>query len=160
MARLGRRRHRRVSLVPQPALPDRRRGGIVPAEPHNKHHLHRPAAPATKQVPAPATPTPIPTLQLKRSAWGSPESAEVYSLPLMLSCLSSCAPVAVSSGTAPAAYDVYPNGSETEIRIGDPDRTSSGRHRCRVQYPAADVASGHLSPHEGVTLYGTAGRPL
>ncbi len=78
----------------------------------------------------------------------------------MLSCLSSCAPVAVSSGTAPAAYDVYPNGSETEIRIGDPDRTSSGRHRCRVQYPAADVASGHLSPHEGVTLYGTAGRPL
>ena len=55
------------------------------------------------------------------------------------------APITVSSGTAPPQYTTWPKGSETEIRIGDPDRTVSGRHRYRILYPLADVAPGRLA---------------
>ncbi|MGF1595700.1 MAG: DUF2207 domain-containing protein [Acidimicrobiales bacterium] len=49
-------------------------------------------------------------------------------------------PVTVSSPTAPDQADVTP-GSPTRIRIGDPDRTVSGRHRYEIAY-ALDVTEG------------------
>ncbi len=55
------------------------------------------------------------------------------------------AAVTVSSGTAPAQFDVEGNGSVTRIKIGDPDRTISGRHRYRIRYPLADIAPGQLA---------------
>jgi hypothetical protein len=45
------------------------------------------------------------------------------------------APVAVSSPTAPDAVLVSPIAGGTNIRIGDPDVTISGRHRYQIQYP-------------------------
>jgi hypothetical protein len=68
------------------------------------------------------------------------------------------APVTVSSGTAPAGDEVYPAGSETEIRIGDPDRTIKGRHRYRIRYPLADVAAEGLA-WDAVAVIGRRERP-
>jgi hypothetical protein len=49
--------------------------------------------------------------------------------------LDSGAPISVSSPTAPDAVLVSPTGGGTNIRIGDPDTTISGRHRYQIQYP-------------------------
>jgi hypothetical protein len=45
------------------------------------------------------------------------------------------APISASSPTAPDAVLVSPVPGGTNIRIGDPDVTISGRHRYRIQYP-------------------------
>jgi uncharacterized membrane protein YgcG len=58
--------------------------------------------------------------------------------------LAADAPVAVSSATAPDAAELVPapdgRQDETRIRIGDPSRTVSGRHRYRIEYPLDGVA--------------------
>ncbi len=52
--------------------------------------------------------------------------------------------VTATSPDAPDAVDVVEEGSETRIRIGDPDRTVSGQHRYVLTYtlPDAHLASG------------------
>jgi hypothetical protein len=52
------------------------------------------------------------------------------------------APVSVSSATAPADVALSGSSQQTRIRIGDPDRTISGRHRYVIGYPLAGVAPG------------------
>lgn len=42
--------------------------------------------------------------------------------------------ITVSSPTAPDQFTVSPKGTATEIRIGDPDVTISGRHRYEITY--------------------------
>jgi hypothetical protein len=54
--------------------------------------------------------------------------------------LSSDAQVAVSSATAPSDMTLENMGSAVRIRIGDPSRTISGRHRYKIAYPLDDVA--------------------
>ncbi len=54
--------------------------------------------------------------------------------------LSSDAKVSVSSATAPSAVKLDSTGSETRIRIGDPSRTITGRHRYKLAYSLDDVA--------------------
>lgn len=49
--------------------------------------------------------------------------------------LSPEAPVKVSSPDAPADVDVSDFGAKTRIRIGDPNRTISNRHRYLIEYP-------------------------
>ena len=50
--------------------------------------------------------------------------------------LDPAAPVGVSSPTAPDDVVLLPQiGGSTRIRIGDPNRTISGRHRYRIDYP-------------------------
>jgi hypothetical protein len=48
--------------------------------------------------------------------------------------------VTVSSATAPDQVELIDMGFETRIRIGDPSRTMSGRHRYRIQYPLDGLA--------------------
>jgi hypothetical protein len=48
--------------------------------------------------------------------------------------------VTVSSATAPDQVELIGMGSQTRIRIGDPARTVSGRHRYRIQYPLTGLA--------------------
>jgi hypothetical protein len=50
------------------------------------------------------------------------------------------APVSVSSATAPADVQVSGSSQQTRIRIGDPDRTVTGRHRYTIGYPLDGVA--------------------
>jgi hypothetical protein len=50
--------------------------------------------------------------------------------------------VTVSSATAPDQVELLDRGRETRIRIGDPSRTISGRHRYRIQYPLDGLARG------------------
>lgn len=45
--------------------------------------------------------------------------------------------VEVSSPTAPDQVEVTESGGETRLRIGDPDRTISGRHTYRISYRVA-----------------------
>ena len=54
--------------------------------------------------------------------------------------LSSDARVAVSSATAPSDMTLANLGDETRIRIGDPGRTITGRHRYKIAYPLDNVA--------------------
>jgi hypothetical protein len=54
--------------------------------------------------------------------------------------LSPEAQVTVSSVTAPDEVELFSVGSGTQIRVGDPSRTISGRHRYRIQYPQDGVA--------------------
>jgi hypothetical protein len=56
--------------------------------------------------------------------------------------LASDAAVSVSSATAPDQFELIDMGTTTRIRIGDPSRTISGRHRYRIQYPLDAVAPG------------------
>jgi len=51
-------------------------------------------------------------------------------------------PVQVHSGTAPDQVQVTGTAHQTRLRIGDPDRTVSGRHRYTVGYRLAGVAPG------------------
>jgi Predicted membrane protein (DUF2207) len=51
-------------------------------------------------------------------------------------------PVEVSSATAPDQVEVTGTAQQARVRIGDPDRTVSGRHRYRVAYPLPGVAPG------------------
>jgi hypothetical protein len=52
------------------------------------------------------------------------------------------APIEVSSPSAPDEFVVQAgDGGETRIRIGDPGRTISGRHRYRIDYPV-DIGAG------------------
>jgi hypothetical protein len=51
-------------------------------------------------------------------------------------------PVEVSSPSAPDQVQVTGTAQQTRLRIGDPDRTVSGRHRYRIAYPLAGVAPG------------------
>lgn len=55
--------------------------------------------------------------------------------------------VTASSTDAPDDVDVTVLGSETRIRLGDPDTTVSGQHRYVLRYtlPAAQVSSGELA---------------
>jgi hypothetical protein len=54
--------------------------------------------------------------------------------------LLSDAPVQVSSATAPDDLDLIDLGSETRMRIGDPERTITGRHRYTIRYPLGELA--------------------
>jgi uncharacterized membrane protein YgcG len=56
--------------------------------------------------------------------------------------LSPSAQVAVSSATAPSDMSLEDMGSATRIRIGDPARTISGRHRYKIAYSLDGVAPG------------------
>jgi Predicted membrane protein (DUF2207) len=51
-------------------------------------------------------------------------------------------PVEVSSATAPDQVELTGTAQQARVRIGDPDRTVSGRHRYRVAYPLPGVAPG------------------
>lgn len=55
--------------------------------------------------------------------------------------LASGAPVQVSSPSAPDQFIIQP-GADTRIRIGDPNRTISGRHRYEIRYPIGVVFAG------------------
>jgi hypothetical protein len=50
------------------------------------------------------------------------------------------AEVSVSSATAPDQAEFVDLGWATRVRVGDPARTVSGRHRYRIQYPLDGVA--------------------
>jgi hypothetical protein len=50
------------------------------------------------------------------------------------------APVSVSSATAPADVELSGSSQQTRIRIGDPARTVTGRHRYTIGYPLGGVA--------------------
>jgi hypothetical protein len=50
--------------------------------------------------------------------------------------------VSVSSATAPAQFELIDLGGATRIRIGDPARMISGRHRYRIEYPLDGLTSG------------------
>jgi Predicted membrane protein (DUF2207) N-terminal domain len=50
------------------------------------------------------------------------------------------APVSVSSATAPDDVQLSGSSLQTRIRIGDPDRTITGRHRYTIAYPLGGVA--------------------
>jgi hypothetical protein len=52
------------------------------------------------------------------------------------------APVEVSSATAPDDVELGGSSLQTRIRIGDPARTVTGRHRYTVRYPLEGVAPG------------------
>ncbi|HZC99422.1 MAG TPA: DUF2207 domain-containing protein [Actinomycetes bacterium] len=65
--------------------------------------------------------------------------------------LSPDAQVAVSSATAPADMTLEYIGAATRIRIGDPARTITGRHRYKLAYPLDDVAP------EGRLAWGAVG---
>jgi uncharacterized membrane protein YgcG len=56
--------------------------------------------------------------------------------------LSPSAQVAVSSATAPSDMTLEDMGSATRIRIGDPARTITGRHRYKIAYSLDGVAPG------------------
>jgi uncharacterized membrane protein YgcG len=49
-------------------------------------------------------------------------------------------PVEVASPTAPDEVDRSGGSNQSRIRIGDPERTISGRHRYTIRYPLAEVA--------------------
>jgi hypothetical protein len=51
-------------------------------------------------------------------------------------------PVRVHSGTAPDQVQVTGTAHQTRLRIGDPDRTVSGRHRYTIGYRLPGVAPG------------------
>jgi hypothetical protein len=51
-------------------------------------------------------------------------------------------PVQVASPTAPAQVQVTGTAQQARLRIGDPDRTVSGRHRYRIGYRLPGVAPG------------------
>jgi predicted membrane protein DUF2207 len=53
--------------------------------------------------------------------------------------LSPEARVTVTSDTAPDEFEVTATADGAEIRIGDPERTVSGRHRYRIEYPLNGV---------------------
>jgi hypothetical protein len=59
--------------------------------------------------------------------------------------LSPDARVEVSSPTAPDDVVLVRSGSGTRIRVGDPTRTVSGRHRYMISYPLDDLAGGRLA---------------
>src|SRR5919204_1507545 len=52
------------------------------------------------------------------------------------------APVRVASPTAPAQVQLSDLGGQTRIRIGDPSRTVTGRHRYTIAYPLGGVGRG------------------
>jgi len=52
------------------------------------------------------------------------------------------AQVTAASVSAPDDVELTSMGADTRIRIGDPARTISGRHRYRIQYALEDVALG------------------
>jgi hypothetical protein len=56
--------------------------------------------------------------------------------------LSPEAPVAVSSGSAPDDLLVTTEPEGTRLRVGDENRTVSGRHRYRLEYPLPGVVKG------------------
>ena len=51
-------------------------------------------------------------------------------------------PVEVSSASAPAQVEVTGTAQQARVRIGDPDRTVSGRHRYTIAYRLPGVAPG------------------
>jgi Predicted membrane protein (DUF2207) N-terminal domain len=51
-------------------------------------------------------------------------------------------PVEVSSASAPDLVEVAGTAQQARVRIGDPDRTVSGRHRYRIAYRLPGVAPG------------------
>jgi uncharacterized membrane protein YgcG len=55
--------------------------------------------------------------------------------------------VTVSSADAPAQVQVSGGGSETSLRIGDPDRTVTGSHTYRISYTVA-AATTRLPDHD------------
>jgi hypothetical protein len=60
------------------------------------------------------------------------------------------APVQVSSDDAPDGLQVLPDPGGTKLRIGDPNRTVSGEHRYRIEYPLPGVAQGTVFDWEAV----------
>jgi Predicted membrane protein (DUF2207) len=52
------------------------------------------------------------------------------------------APVQVSSASAPADVRLSGSSQQTRIRVGDPARTVTGRHRYTIRYPLEGVAPG------------------
>lgn len=51
-------------------------------------------------------------------------------------------PITVSSPTAPDRVSIEPYFDETRIRVGDPNRTITGRHRYTIEYPIGVVFEG------------------
>ena len=51
-------------------------------------------------------------------------------------------PVQVASPSAPAQVEVTGTAHQTRLRIGDPERTVTGRHRYTIAYRLAGVAPG------------------
>ncbi len=51
------------------------------------------------------------------------------------------APVEVDSPTAPDSFELIDLGRQTRIRVGDPDRTVTGRHRYTIRYPLRTVTA-------------------
>lgn len=65
------------------------------------------------------------------------------------------APVSTSSPTAPDELVVTTEVDGTRLRIGDPDRTVTGRHRYRIEYPLAGVARAAQTGGDGGEAGGT-----
>ena len=55
--------------------------------------------------------------------------------------LAADAPVKAWSETAPDGVELSTGSSGTRIRVGDPARTITGRHRYTIDYPIAGIAS-------------------
>jgi hypothetical protein len=64
--------------------------------------------------------------------------------------LTSDAHPVVWSATAPSAVALEDRGRAVRIRIGDPSRTISGRHRYKLSYPLDDVAPGRALAWDAV----------
>ncbi|MGI9596980.1 MAG: DUF2207 family protein, partial [Acidimicrobiales bacterium] len=56
------------------------------------------------------------------------------------------AAITVDSPTAPDEFIIERAGADTRLRIGDPNRTISGRHRYRIEYPiGVGLSDGRIS---------------
>ncbi len=64
--------------------------------------------------------------------------------------LDPAAEIEVSSNDAPDNLEVVPYGSDTRLKIGDPDRTIWGRHRYRLAYPLDTITVGDQVAWNGV----------
>src|SRR5262249_49936965 len=71
--------------------------------------------------------------------------------------LSANAQVAVSSATAPSDMTLENRGNATRIRIGDPARTITGRHRYKIAYSLDGVAPGGRLAWDAVGTEGQVG---
>ncbi|HSR28912.1 MAG TPA: DUF2207 domain-containing protein, partial [Actinomycetes bacterium] len=66
-------------------------------------------------------------------------------------------PVQVASPTAPAQVEATGTAQQTRLRIGDPDRTISGRHRYTIGYRLGGVAPGGALAWDAVGTSWTVG---
>ncbi|MDH4171425.1 MAG: DUF2207 domain-containing protein [Acidimicrobiia bacterium] len=68
------------------------------------------------------------------------------------------APVTVDSPTAPDQFTVTAQaGNRSRIRVGDPDRTISGRHRYTIDYPLSTLVQGDTVSWNAVGTHWSVG---